>query len=421
MTQRTPSVLRRLAMPAFAVLFGCGLGLIVAEIGLRMFWPGGDKYYLWPPHLTATFHPSPEFVHGVSPVAHVSVNSQGVRAREWAADRSSEYRVLAVGGSTTQCVLQDQDKAWPALLEKELGVTADGRKVWIGNLGRAGTATRDHLGLMRLALDQYPVDAIVMMIGGNDLIGKLLQGDSYDPDFINKEEQYNRWLLGRFAMVPLAAQTRGNGFWRRTAMWQVGRWVNSLKTRRQNIQMDSSGHWLGGLRENRQKAKLVDETPPLDTALDEYQRVVTLIAEEARKRSIRIVFLTQPTFWKEGMSAGEEKLLWMGMGASRSDPAAAGQPWWKASATTMYTSAAMAKAMDRYNNRLLATCTKLDLECLDAAQWVPRNLDMFWDDMHFTDAASERVAREMLAYLKTRDPFRTSLAGPAARPSASHP
>jgi hypothetical protein len=108
----------------------------------------------------------------------------------------------------------------------------------------------------------------------------------------------------------------------------------------------------------------------MEDCLDEYERNLRAIVEEARKRSIRMIFVTQPTFYKDSMAPEEEKLLWMGLG-----PGPSGKPlkWpvWKNDDAIVFTPRAMKAAMDSYNQRLLLTCAQLQVECFDAASRLP--------------------------------------------------
>lgn len=401
---------RKLLLALAAMAAGGLVGLLLAEVLLRFFWPGGNAYYLWPPYLTVTFHPAPGIVHGVGRAAQIRVNSKGVLGEEWGADRAHEFRILAVGGSTTQNIMIDQSRTWPRLVQNELGKAADGKRVWVGNLGRSGFNSRDHLGTMSLAIGQYDVDMILMLMGGNDLMDRLMQGDRYDTHFIDNEDRYEGWLLSRFVMIPLAVHGRTETFYRHTALFQLARWVKSLGLRRK-LTLDNDGMWLATAREYRRKGTLLNEMPRLGPALDEYGRITALIAGEARRHSLRIVFLTQPTFWKAAMTEAEQRLIWMGHA-----PNASGQPlewpYWESGDGRMYSTAVLEKAMALYNQRLLDTCAKMHVECFDLASRVPRTLEMYFDDMHHTEAGSRLIASEVAQYLESREPFQSVHAPP---------
>jgi hypothetical protein len=400
---------RKLALSFLAILFGCGLGLIGAELLLRALSRGTDKYYLWPPNLTATFKPLPANVHGVSPEAHIQVNSEGIIGPEWGANRDKEYRILTLGGSTTECIMLDQSMHWGALVGKGLGKTVDGRAVWAGNVGRSGFNSRDHLGFMQLVVGQYDIDAVLLLAGANDFMARLIQGSTYDPHFVEDQVRYRTWLHQRFVQVPITSESEGP-FYRRTAVFQLAKQMKAAYINRRNVGMDNSGAWLGPAREHRRIATLVDELPPLEAALDEYERNLTMMVEEARRRSVSLILLTQPTFWKQAMAPEEEKLIWMGYSPTKPGRVVS-WPWWEVRDTHMYTTGALARGMAAYNQRLLDTCAKLGGECFDLAERVPRTTEVFFDDMHYTNVGSKRVASELVAFLKTRDPFRNLAPG----------
>ena len=281
------------------------MALVAAEVVLRCLWLSNDRYHLWPPNFTTTLVLKPEVMPGVGRIARLRINSRGIRGPEWSFDRSQEYRILAVGGSTTECLNLDQDRTWSALLQSSLGSTGDNRNVWVGNLGKAGLNSRDHLGLMRLAIDQYDIDLIVMLIGGNDMIHRLLQDSSYDPFFIMDEGRYLAWLSDRFAIVP---SSREGSLFKGAALRRI---ASRSKLIAKSI-IEDEGGWLMKVRALRQQASVVDELPPLGSGVSEFERNVQLIVEEAHRRALRIVLLTQPTMWKPDTLDYERNLLWMG-------------------------------------------------------------------------------------------------------------
>jgi lysophospholipase L1-like esterase len=382
-------VSRKLIIKFTAVAVGCLLGAIIAELTLRRFLPERHSYYIFKPGLSVTFHASPELMPGVSPIAHVQINSQGIIGEEWSSNRKTEYRIISVGGSTTACIYLDRTKSWSSLLQAGLGQTVDGRKVWVGNAGKAGFETRDHLAFMERVIGQYDVDAIVMLVGANDVMHRLGQNEAYDPHFVDKKSRYEKWLRTRFAVVPTDFNPN-RLFFKRTALWQFGSELKRLYVaEKSGTIQDYSGDWLIKDRRTRREAVLTDILPPLDSGLDEYERNLTKIIQVARRRSIRIVLATQPTIWKADMPEQEKNMLWMG----------------KKSENLFYTPGSLAQAMDAYNRRLIETCTKLNVDYIDIANLLPRSLDIFYDDMHFTEEGAKRVADELIPYFKTRKPF----------------
>ena len=75
-------------------------------------------------------------------------------------------------------------------------------------------------------------------------------------------------------------------------------------------------------------------------------------------------------------------------------------------AADYYTLEALAEAMDRYNQTLLAVCRERAVECLDAASLIPATTRFMYDDAHFTDAGARELATRIAAYLMESPPFR---------------
>lgn len=386
-------MLRRVASRALLVCAACALALAIAEIVLRMTWAGANRYYIWPPNLSMTFRPTPGVMAHVGPEAHIWTNSQGVRGREVSPNRATEYRILAIGGSTTECLYLDQERAWPAVLGDELAGTGAEPSIWVGNLGRAGYNTRDHLAFMRFLLDDYDVDAIVMLVGANDMLLPLREGPAYDPHFIDDDDRYWDWLRPRFAVTPVGARNDPGRIDKQTALWRLKERIKSSLTAHSAqapIVQDSDATWLIRARQQHAQAtSLIDAIPVSESALAEYDRNIEAIVDEAQRRSVRLILLTQPAIWKSQVPAEEAQVLWQGFDTQGNH----------------FTAGAMARAMQMYNDHLLNDCARLHAECFDLAGRIPRSLESFYDDMHFNELGARKVADELSSYFQAGPPF----------------
>ena len=359
-----------------AALIGTVIALVLAESLLRLFWKEGSNYYLWPPGYQAETTPRVDLMPGLEAHARLQVNSNGIRGSEWSGNRENEYRIITIGGSTTESLYLDQSDNWSSLLEKNLDNLVDGHSVWVGNLGRAGFNSRDHVAFMQHVLDQYDVDAVVMLVGGNDMIHRLMQGENYEPFFIEDKPRYYKWLKNRFVSVPVTSQLSESKSYKRTFIFQFLRSFYHGHTDKRNIVRDMSGDWIEKARENRKNAKKTDALIDLQSGLTEYENNIRTIISEAKNRSIDIVLLTQPTIWKHDMTGKESESLW----------------WGSTPNGEFYTTGALSLAMDEYNKRLLDVCSNLDTDCIDMAAKIPKTSDIFYDDIHNTKYGAEYFA-----------------------------
>jgi lysophospholipase L1-like esterase len=310
--------------------------------------------------------------------SELTINALGMRG-----DLPGEgpvYRILAIGGSTTICVYLDDAYAWPYLLQERLNDLLGPSQVWVGNVGRPGHKTVHHILQVEKLLPQYPeVDAVILLVGINDLLSWLVLPDpaanlvptpeqelgmafSVFPGWDADTPWYRRNLIGR-------------ALWRLS--WRPIRGTEKLQP------MDAHGVFQAALRHYRQRAgRLVDALPDLEPGRADYVQNLGRIVDVARERGVQVVFVTQPTLWRAALPADEQALLWGG-----------GPPFWALrEGADYYSVGALAEAMARYNASLLEVCRERGVGCIDAASGIPHRSEFFFDDAHFTEAGSARLA-----------------------------
>jgi lysophospholipase L1-like esterase len=391
---------------AGAIALACAAGILtlgIAEAALRLLVPVPSEYHVLLPG-TRVFEPDARFVHGIQGAATYAVNRHGIRGREFGPD-GSQYRMLLVGGSTTECGMLDDSENWGAVAERELQTTRDGRNVWVGNVGRSGLTSRDHIVTLRYLLPQYPrMDLVVVLVGVNDLTAALRQGSTYgSPASLSDPDVERRQIRNAFALSPLGFreiltddETAADDapWFKKTKLFELAKRARTGMQARQ-VARGIGGALLGQWREHRRSAsRLIDSLPPLKAALADYQNSLEAIVDEAARHNVEVMFMTQPSLWKANMQPGETDKLWLGgTGSFQEEP---GHEY--------YTPRALADAMSRYNAELLALCSARRLPCLDLAVKVPRDTVMFYDDVHFTEGGAARVGKLLSEHLRNVKP-----------------
>lgn len=386
---------RRLTSGLLLLAVSIGVALLVAEFILRSVYPYShlEGYYIWPPHLHRVFQPVAELMPGVSGDSRFIVNGQGVRGDEMSP--SNTYRILAIGGSTTECLYLDQAETWPYLLQRNLNESLPGQSVWVGNAGVSGRTTRHHVVAVRhLSFKQAGIDAVIMMPGINDLSIRLSQGDQYDPDYMNRPGAEKEMIDRTFA--PSMETLAGEPFYKRTALVGALRPLREMMYSRLQRE-DTSGRVYALRRQYRQAASEIrDEMPDLTSALAEYSANINTIIDEAKAKPIRLIFLTQPTMWRADLSQRERDLLWFGgVGDFQKQP---GMPY--------YSVEALAEGMSAYNTALIGICGARGIECIDLASTLPKDTTVLYDDAHFNESGAAQVAAAIAGYLLEHPPFK---------------
>jgi lysophospholipase L1-like esterase len=347
------------------------------------------SYLVWPPYLKHKNIPAAGVFHGIRGESRFETNAYGIRGPDFAAERGKEYRILFLGGSATESFYLDQDEAWPALIAKSLTVTADGRGIWIGNIGRSGHNIRDHLMEMRMLVPKLPVDVLVFMTGVNDLGLRLAQDRAHNPHFLDNKDNIAYQLKHAFSVLP---DDPDLPFYRKGFL---GRLLNPDTQRaKPHHVVDNAGWAFDRWRQLRRQGQLVKNLPSLDAALKEYARNIADIAELAKQMRVRIIFMTQPALWRAGLSEVEQNTLWMG-----------GIGDYQAEGGRYYSAEALAQGLAVYNRTLLDACKRAGAECFDIAPQIKQDLSVFYDDCHFNENGAREVARATIDYLRSRSPF----------------
>jgi len=357
------------------------LAVVLAECSLRVIQP--DAFRVWQPGLTAVFHPSPEALPGVSGESRFTINREGMRAGE--PPRGDAYRILAVGGSTTECLFLDQGEAWPHLLQQRL--EASGKAAFVGNVGKSGHTSRQHvLQLIRL-LPQHPeLKAVILLVGVNDL-QHALQGTPEAEGPFDRDDHTRAFMV----LPSEHAAPRSDSPFAATRLHALlFAKPAPILDREKDFVQDSEGRFYVNLRAQRRARPTRAELPDLGRALAGFRGRLGAMAAIAGDSGVRLVLATQPVLWRRDLPADLDALLWFG---------------WGPSSSFYYTTAALADAMERYNQVTLDVCRERGLECIDLAAQLPRDGSAFYDDCHFNEGGARRVAEAVAAHFLAHAPL----------------
>ena len=366
------------------------IALLICEAALQFALPSmrGKGYYFMPPNHRTLFRPRPGIMPGISGDSNFVTNSNGIRGDEFTTQDS--YRILAVGGSTTECSYLDQSETWTHLLQENLSGNTRNQKAWVGDAGLSGTTTRHHLVAMQhLPLREMKINAVILLIGINDLSVRLSHDKDYDPNFLEKpevkKELLYRTFSGTYHLYP------EDPFYKRTALWQILRQAKQMMST-EHIE-DEDGRIYITWREHRRSAsEMRDALPDLSSALAEYARNVNMIIDLAQEKSVRPILMTQPTMWRAGLPQDLDALLWLGgIGDFQKE---SGKPY--------YSVTALERAMKAYNDTLLRVCRERSLECFDLASLLAKDTTVFYDDAHFNESGARKVAEAISKFMSLR-------------------
>ena len=397
---------RRWAIRLSLVLTSTAVALVTAEICLRLTAPVG--FYVWPPNHRAAFNPAPGVMPGVTGVSQFIISADGIRGRRLTT--SDGHRILVVGGSTSECLYLDQREAWPAIVETSLQEALGRSDIWVGNVGKSGHSTRDHRLQVARLLDQLPrIDTVILLVGINDMMLRLRRDLDYRPLAEESPEYHRRLERHAFAVrrtSRLSPPLAGDPAFPWSAHTALGSLLHNAsivagltEPSWANDVQDSAGSFYVGNRRRRQRAAAILAAPPdLDTALIEYAENLQFIIADAQRRDTDVVLITQPSLYGPDLPPTLRELLWFGRVNGRGP------------GNVYYSVDALATALGRYNETLLAVCATARIGCIDLAAKLPKDTTVFFDDVHFNEAGARQVAMTVVAHLLDT----TTLVAPAS-------
>lgn len=331
------------------------LALVGVELALRQFtvdrlFPRRKAGHVY------EFEPDVALFPGAAPIAHQAINSRGWRGTECPDDEAT-YRILCLGGATTECLYIDDPHTWPAQLMQNL--SAGGTvHCWVGNAGLSGDGVAQHWNRLRHGDPARQMDCVLLLLGGDDLLRAILRVDDHPAPRLAQRLLCLQVLLGRAEPSPtqLADHTGVD----------LSAARNALNT----------------------QVKDLDLGPPLER----FTAYIRQLAYRFRQQNRRLVFVTQPVLWDDLLpSLGTRRLHLM---RSYLEPGAAElQP------PKLDQIAALALS-DHFNQRLTKACRELDVECFDAARRMNGRTHYFYDDLHLNDAGCKELARLLTEYLR---------------------
>lgn len=364
------------------LIISCLFAIVILEIALRIM--KDNKYYVWNPHLKVTFKPLPELFPGVKGESNYSVNSEGFRAEE--ITEVVKLKIITLGGSTTECVYLDQKEAWPYLLQKNLSEQLNST-VWVGNVGKRGMTTYEHIVQTSILPKQYPgIDFILILPGVNDL-QRRFGSKNYKAKKINQD-----LYLRAFDRTP--DYNPDHPFYKKTELYRSLSKLRYLFIDAKS-QLDSEGKIFQKWRQNRKAAKeILNELPDLKESLNDYEKNILKIIDIANQRKVKLVFITQPVMWYKDMPKELEDLCWFG-GAGK---------YQEEKGKEYFSIEVMEKGMRLYNERLRKICKEKNIFLVDLEDKLPKDTTVYYDDCHYNENGSKMVAelisKEMVRILE---------------------
>lgn len=279
-------------------------------------------------------------------------NALGFRGPALPDDWEQSLTMIAVGGSTTECMLLSEDKDWPSLLSDALHDQYP--HIWINNAGLDGHSTFGHQILLSDYIIPLQPDYVLFLLGAND-VGRT-DLNQFDAEKLRDQLPFWKRLLYQSEVVNLALNLK------RAAQAQ------DLGLDHQYLDLEASA-----LRATDSLA-IQQIIAAEQVMIDRYQVRVFALIDSCRVNEIEPILMTQPTLLGEGVDpiTGIDlvRVAWQD---------ANGEAYWR--------------RLEAYNEALREAAEEKNVLLIDLAHLLPKRSDYFYDPIHYTNTGSEAISK----------------------------
>jgi len=357
--------------------FGCLVALFLVEIGLRIHnpfetrikgnrivLPANKQYHL----INRNIPKLPrEIIH--------TKNSLGFRGPEKPQEGiPNTLSIIAVGGSTTECLYLPDGKDWPAIVGDSLKTRFS--RVWINNAGLDGHSTFGHIVLMKEYILPLRPKIVLFLVGRND-IGNT--GDSgFESSHIKSRisfSSFENFLKSLSAHSELASLGLNVYRYFRAKSQGLPHAVVHLSPEKT---LPYPGKDLEQTLEFHKK-----------NFIPWYEKRLETLITLCEKNNILPIFITQPALFGPGIDPVTNADL-----AGIAVEGDVGYDAWM--------------LLELYNETTRRICKKMQVYLIDLAKEMPKNSAYYYDYLHYTIEGSQKVAEiifhHLVPYLQEKFP-----------------
>lgn len=252
------------------------------------------------------------------------------------------FNIFCLGGSTTE-FRDSRGRDWPGLTQKLIREKYNIDSIRFYNLGKQWYTTQHTLINYIQNLRKFKPDVIIVMHNINDL---LINADFSRFSNGNFREDYGHFLGPEALMIKYGS---------------LAEFIfNNLKL-------------------------LWYRPEPVDIKTDKFPGLVSFrnnlktLTELARNSDTKIIFMTQPNIYKQKMNSEELQSLNMLNREAIGD----GIRWKYETALS---------GIKKYNDTIRELSNELNVPLVDLEKVVPKSLDYFYDDVHYTDKTYDLIS-----------------------------
>jgi len=360
--------------------------LAVAEVGLIL--TRGEQFFPYEPNQVFKKGPfDTRFTPGVSGDAYFTSNSFGCRGPE---PDGEQYRLLCVGGSTTNCMALDDSEAWPqVLMERVNEAKGDPRFLWVTASGKEGRNSRHHIAHAEHLVPRIPdLDHVLIYCGINDVVSWILQ-DKFTQDDLADPTQWREIVAESFW---ISSYTPSDLPWyRHLQLWRLLSTIKDDMETAMNASREEGGdridvdfqQWMQIRKNKRQERSFrrldAARLERFEVEVAAYRDRLVRLADSARAAGAEPIFMPQAMHYRD-LSEEELRHLWVGRFPDK----------------TMIDPDQLQDLVDQVNDVMREVAAEMNVALVDLPALLQGEEKIFHDGVHFSEHGS-RTAAQLIA------------------------
>ena len=297
-----------------------------------------------------------------------TINNYGFRGEDLQMPKpNGEYRIFAIGGSSTESLYIDDKDVWTQVLQENLNrENYQNKTVKVYNAGKSGDNIQDHLSMLAHRIVHLQPDEVIVFCGINDVTRLMLDKNplKFNVTKQNDEEISFKNMFGVFMYE-----------------FQIPRRLfYAFKNEDDDLETI-------GIQSKYKKKVTKTQSRPIENQLPtvdygNYTNKIKSLIGICRTNDIKLIFATQVVTW------------------DTEDEALKSWHWMTSRGGIRYNAEKLQQKVDSINMITVHEGEKFNVPVFKTDSIIPKTSTYLYDDCHFNPAGSKKMGDELATFIK---------------------
>lgn len=296
-------------------------------------------------------------------------NSLGFRGAEPPVNFSQRVSLVAVGGSTTECVFITEGKTWVDAVTRNLEPNFPG--IWINNAGIDGHSTCGHIALVEQYLSKLKPNFAMFLVGINDMAVETCR------------------IEDKKTLVSSEVTGFAQSIFDKSMVYTYLDYLVHRKVAHGMVAMRDSIFDYNVLGDSTYYDKYSsDDNEKFDKLLVDYRQRLETLLSKTKESSIKPILITQPAVYGKGIdpTTGVDLADLVVADFTEGKKTRKGEEKWR--------------LLEKYNQVTRDVAIKHNIPLIDLASEMPKDTKYYYDFIHYTELGAQKVGEIVSGHLE---------------------